>query len=85
MGGSVEHFVRGSPATTAATTYHLLPSFPFLSSTTSTCCPPTNSSVRIFEAIKDKSPDDATYQYVVGQLAPVVEELGLSTPESLGL
>ena len=41
-------------------------------------------SVRIFEGIKDKSPDDATYNYVVSQLAPIIAELGLSTPEELG-
>lgn len=43
------------------------------------------TSVRIFEAIKDKSPDDTTYNYVVDQLNPVITELSLSTPEELGL
>ena len=42
-------------------------------------------SVRIFEAIKDKSPDDETYNYVVDQLNPVITELSLSTPDQLGL
>jgi len=46
---------------------------------------PIFRSVRIFEAIKDKSPDDATYSYVVDQLNPVITELSLSTPEQLGL
>ena len=43
-----------------------------------------SSSVRIFEAVKDKAPDDATYNYVIGQLGPVISELQLSTPEDLG-
>jgi len=44
------------------------------------------TSVRIFEAIKDKATDnEETYQYVVGQLRPVMDELDLSTPEELGL
>merc|ERR1740117_1462206 len=43
------------------------------------------TSVRIFEAIKDKSPDDETYNYVVDQLNPVITELSLSTPDQLGL
>eukprot|EP00035_Acanthoeca_spectabilis_P019759 m.429597 g.429597 ORF g.429597 m.429597 type:complete len:134 (+) comp17032_c0_seq1:105-506(+) len=42
------------------------------------------TSVRIFEGIKDKSPDDATYSYVLSQLQPVIDELQLSTPEELG-
>ena len=46
------------------------------------CC----RSVRIFEAIKDKATDnEETYQYVVGQLRPVMDELDLSTPEELAL
>merc|ERR1719231_1351030 len=44
------------------------------------------TSVRIFEAIKDKASDNQeTYNYVVGQLQPVIAELELSTPEDLGL
>jgi hypothetical protein len=42
------------------------------------------TSVRVFEGIKDKSPDQATYDYVVQQLQPVIKELQLSTPEELG-
>ena len=42
------------------------------------------TTVRIFEGVKDKSPDDATYQYVVGQLQPVIKELELALPEQLG-
>jgi hypothetical protein len=40
--------------------------------------------VRVFEAVRDKAPDNATYQYVKDQLAPVIAELELSTPEDLG-
>ena len=47
--------------------------------------PPYPSSVRIFEGVKDKSPDDITYNYVVEQLKPVIDELQLSLPEELGL
>mmetsp|Transcript_29152 Transcript_29152/g.76327 ORF Transcript_29152/g.76327 Transcript_29152/m.76327 type:complete len:135 (-) Transcript_29152:179-583(-) len=42
------------------------------------------TSVRIFEGVKDKAPDAATYDYVVQQLKPVIDELQLSTPEELG-
>merc|ERR1719174_3580806 len=34
------------------------------------------TSVRIFEAVKDKAPDTATYDYVVGALQPTIDELG---------
>ena len=47
--------------------------------------PSIRSTVRVFEGIKDKSPDDATYAYVVGELKPVMDELNLSTPEELGI
>ncbi len=42
-------------------------------------------SVRIFEGIKDKSQSEETYKYVLAQLAPVMTELGLTTPEDLNL
>ena len=41
-------------------------------------------SVRIFEGIRDKSPDDQTYDYVVDQLRGTIDELQLSLPEELG-
>eukprot|EP00730_Choanoeca_flexa_P016607 TRINITY_DN7886_c0_g1_i1.p1 TRINITY_DN7886_c0_g1~~TRINITY_DN7886_c0_g1_i1.p1 ORF type:complete len:148 (+),score=36.11 TRINITY_DN7886_c0_g1_i1:125-568(+) len=44
-----------------------------------------STSVRIFEGVKDKAADAETYNYVVNQLKPVVEELGVSLPEELGL
>eukprot|EP00045_Choanoeca_perplexa_P014973 m.180553 g.180553 ORF g.180553 m.180553 type:complete len:136 (+) comp16855_c0_seq4:52-459(+) len=44
-----------------------------------------STSVRIFEGVKDKSPDAETYNYVVAQLKPVTEELEVSLPEELGL
>lgn len=43
------------------------------------------SSVRVFEGIKDKSPDEVTYIHVVNALKPVIEELQLTTPEELDL
>ncbi|EGD78298.1 oxidase heme a,cytochrome [Salpingoeca rosetta] len=43
-----------------------------------------STCVRVFEGVKDKSPDDETYNYVVGQLKPVIEELQLTLPEELG-
>eukprot|EP00043_Microstomoeca_roanoka_P000065 m.26514 g.26514 ORF g.26514 m.26514 type:complete len:136 (+) comp10058_c0_seq1:274-681(+) len=43
-----------------------------------------STSVRIFEGVKDKSPDDTTYNYVVSQLKPVITELQLTLPEELG-
>ena len=42
-------------------------------------------SVRIFEGIKDKAQNEALYSSVVAQLKPTIDELGLSTPEELGL
>ncbi len=42
-------------------------------------------TVRIFEGILDKTQDVATYQSIVSQLKPTIDELGLSTPEDLGL
>ena len=38
----------------------------------------------MFEGIKDKAPDDNTYNYVVEQLSPVIAELDLVTPDQLG-
>eukprot|EP00056_Hartaetosiga_gracilis_P019978 m.16916 g.16916 ORF g.16916 m.16916 type:complete len:132 (+) comp8079_c0_seq1:156-551(+) len=43
-----------------------------------------STTVRIFEGVKDKSPDDATYNYVVGELKSTIDELGLTLPEELG-
>merc|ERR1712226_11481 len=43
-------------------------------------------TVRIFEMIKDKSGGDMEiYNYVIQQCRPTMAELGLSTPEELGL
>merc|ERR1712042_158436 len=43
-------------------------------------------SVRIFEMIKDKSGGDMEiYNYVIQQCRPTINELGLNTPEELGL
>eukprot|EP00049_Salpingoeca_infusionum_P017149 m.351904 g.351904 ORF g.351904 m.351904 type:complete len:158 (-) comp16396_c0_seq1:151-624(-) len=42
------------------------------------------TTVRIFEGVKDKAADDATYQVVVNQLQPVIKELELTLPEELG-
>jgi len=39
--------------------------------------------VRVFEGIKDKSPDEVTYIHVVNQLQPVIDELQLTKPEEL--
>lgn len=40
--------------------------------------------MRVFEGVKDKSPDTETYNYVVNELKPVIDELQLSLPEELG-
>ena len=43
-------------------------------------------SRRILEGIKNKIPKDpVVYQWVLQELAPVMEELGIKTPDELGL
>lgn len=44
-----------------------------------------NSTVRLFEGVRDKTPDAATYSKIVSELKPVMDELSLDTPEELGL
>uniref|UniRef100_A0A8C1J960 Cytochrome c oxidase subunit 5A, mitochondrial n=1 Tax=Cyprinus carpio TaxID=7962 RepID=A0A8C1J960_CYPCA len=44
------------------------------------------SAVRILEAVKDKSgPHQEIYPYVIQELRPTLQELGISTPEELGI
>ncbi|XP_063484076.1 cytochrome c oxidase subunit 5A, mitochondrial-like [Symphalangus syndactylus] len=44
------------------------------------------STVRILEAVKDKAgPHEEIYPYVIQELRPTLNELGISTPEELGL
>nr|XP_009672146.1 PREDICTED: cytochrome c oxidase subunit 5A, mitochondrial [Struthio camelus australis] len=44
------------------------------------------SAVRILEAVKDKAgPHKEIYPYVIQELRPTLSELGISTPEELGL
>ncbi|KAK3549074.1 hypothetical protein QTP70_030376 [Hemibagrus guttatus] len=44
------------------------------------------SAVRILEAVKDKSgPHKEIYPYVIQELRPTLTELGISTPEELGI
>nr|XP_033776619.1 cytochrome c oxidase subunit 5A, mitochondrial isoform X2 [Geotrypetes seraphini] len=44
------------------------------------------SAIRILEAIKDKAgPHKEIYPYVIQELRPTLDELGISTPEELGL
>ena len=42
-------------------------------------------AVRILEGVKDKTQDEGLYQSIVAQLKPTIDELGVSTPEELGL
>lgn len=43
-------------------------------------------SVRILEAVKDKAVGNKEiYNYILQECRPVIEELGISTPEELGL
>ena len=43
-------------------------------------------TVRVFEVIKDKAAGDKEiYNYILQEVKPTIEELGLSTPEELGL
>ncbi|XP_034391626.1 cytochrome c oxidase subunit 5A, mitochondrial-like [Cyclopterus lumpus] len=44
------------------------------------------SAIRILEAVKDKSgPHKDIYPYLLQELKPTLEELGISTPEELGI
>ncbi|TNN81978.1 Cytochrome c oxidase subunit 5A, mitochondrial [Liparis tanakae] len=44
------------------------------------------SAIRILEAVKDKSgPHKDIYPYLLQELKPTLEELGISTPEELGM
>uniref|UniRef100_A0A8C4WKJ8 Cytochrome c oxidase subunit 5A, mitochondrial n=1 Tax=Gopherus evgoodei TaxID=1825980 RepID=A0A8C4WKJ8_9SAUR len=44
------------------------------------------TAVRILEAVKDKAgPHKEVYPYVIQELRPTLNELGISTPEELGL
>ncbi|RXN15504.1 cytochrome c oxidase subunit mitochondrial-like protein [Labeo rohita] len=44
------------------------------------------SAIRILEAVKDKSgPHKEIYPYVIQELKPTLQELGISTPEELGI
>lgn len=43
-------------------------------------------AVRILEAIKEKAAgDEKIYSYIIGEIRNTLEELGLKTPEELGL
>uniref|UniRef100_A0A8C5YAD9 Cytochrome c oxidase subunit 5A, mitochondrial n=1 Tax=Microcebus murinus TaxID=30608 RepID=A0A8C5YAD9_MICMU len=44
------------------------------------------SAVRILEVVKDKTgPHKEIYPYVIQELRPILNELGISTPEELGI
>ncbi|XP_068169027.1 cytochrome c oxidase subunit 5Aa [Antennarius striatus] len=44
------------------------------------------SAIRILEAVKDKAgPHKDIYPYVIQELRPILDELGVSTPEELGI
>ncbi|XP_068131791.1 cytochrome c oxidase subunit 5A, mitochondrial [Hyperolius riggenbachi] len=44
------------------------------------------STIRILEAVKDKAgPHKEIYPYVIQELRPTLDELGIPTPEELGL
>lgn len=44
------------------------------------------SAIRILEAVKDKAgPHKEIYPYVIQELRPTLDELGVATPEELGL
>ena len=43
-------------------------------------------AIRILEAVKDKAAGNATiYEYIIQSIKPTLDELGISTPEELGL
>uniref|UniRef100_A0A667WJU5 Cytochrome c oxidase subunit 5A, mitochondrial n=1 Tax=Myripristis murdjan TaxID=586833 RepID=A0A667WJU5_9TELE len=44
------------------------------------------SAIRILEAVKDKAgPHKEIYPYLIQELRPTLDELGISTPEELGI
>ncbi|KAL3060864.1 hypothetical protein OYC64_022049 [Pagothenia borchgrevinki] len=44
------------------------------------------SAIRILEAVKDKAgPHKEIYPYLIQELQPTLSELGISTPEQLGM
>uniref|UniRef100_A0A3Q3X3R8 Cytochrome c oxidase subunit 5A, mitochondrial n=1 Tax=Mola mola TaxID=94237 RepID=A0A3Q3X3R8_MOLML len=44
------------------------------------------SAIRILEAVKDKAgPHKEIYPYLIQELKPTLDELGISTPEELGI
>ncbi|XP_078109816.1 cytochrome c oxidase subunit 5A, mitochondrial [Sander vitreus] len=44
------------------------------------------SAIRILEAVKDKAgPHKDIYPYLIQELKPTLSELGISTPEELGI
>nr|XP_020479785.1 cytochrome c oxidase subunit 5A, mitochondrial-like [Monopterus albus] len=44
------------------------------------------SAIRILEAVKDKAgPHKDIYPYLIQELQPTLDELGISTPEELGI
>lgn len=43
-------------------------------------------AVRILEAVKEKAAgDEKIYSYIIGEIRSTLDELGLKTPEELGL
>ena len=43
-------------------------------------------AVRILEAVKQKAAgDEKIYSYIVGEIRPTLDEMGLKTPEELGI
>ena len=43
-------------------------------------------AVRILEAVKQKAAgDEKIYSYIIGEIRPILDDLGLKTPEELGL
>ncbi len=43
-------------------------------------------AVRILEAVKQKAArDEKIYSYIIGEIRPTLDDLGLKTPEELGL
>ncbi len=43
-------------------------------------------AVRILEAVKEKAAgDQKIYSYIIGEVKPTLEEVGLKTPEELGI
>ena len=43
-------------------------------------------AIRILEAVKEKAAGNSEiYSYIIGEIRPTLDELGLDTPEELGL